>query len=99
MNRRGFFGFLGLLLGPGLPRKAIPIGGRTSYSGKLIKMELDTTDRPLLTSKEREELIHAIKRQYRAVRCHDNEPLVLDALIVDTKRIKITPREMDFRQG
>lgn len=51
--------------------------------------------RPVLTASQRNELINLIKAQYRGVMNQD-EPLILDGLITDAKKITNNPREMDY---
>lgn len=51
--------------------------------------------RPVLTASQRNELINAVKAQYRGVMNQD-EPLILDGLITDAKKITNNPREMDY---
>lgn len=51
--------------------------------------------RPYLDKAQRMQLIAAVKQQYRGVVNHD-EPLILDGLITDAKKITHNPREMDF---
>lgn len=51
--------------------------------------------RPVLDKAQRTQLITAVKQQYRGVVNYD-EPLILDGLIEDAKRITMGPREMDF---
>lgn len=53
------------------------------------------TEPPVLDKRQREQLITAVKRHYRGVLNWD-EPLILDGLIKDVKRISNGPREMDF---
>lgn len=51
--------------------------------------------RPILDKAQRAQLIAAVKQQYRGVVNYD-EPLILDGLIEDAKRITMGPRELDF---
>jgi phage portal protein BeeE len=51
--------------------------------------------RPLLTREQRAQILYAIKQAYRGMQ-HFDEPIVLDALIEDVKRISTTGREMDY---
>lgn len=51
--------------------------------------------RPILTKEQRNQLLSAIKQTYRGA-ANNEEPLILDGLIEDVKRITQTPREMDF---
>ena len=51
--------------------------------------------RPILDKAQRAQLIAAIKQQYRGVVNYD-EPLILDGIIEDAKRITMGPRELDF---
>jgi len=50
---------------------------------------------PLLTDAQRKQLITAIKRRYASVAAA-GEPIILDALIRDIKKVSNTPTEMDF---
>lgn len=52
-------------------------------------------ERPTLTEAQRRQLIETVKAHYRGVLKAD-EPLILDGLIKDAKRITTNPREMDF---
>lgn len=54
--------------------------------------------RPFLTKEQRGQVMAAIKQAYRGVVHHD-EPMILDALIEDIRRISNTPREMDWLQS
>jgi HK97 family phage portal protein len=51
--------------------------------------------RPILDKAQRNQLIQAVKQAYAGAYNHD-EPLILDGLIEDAKRISNTNREMDF---
>ncbi|WP_439629140.1 phage portal protein [Gemmata sp.] len=52
-------------------------------------------DRPMLTKEQRAQLSVAVKQTYRGVG-NAGEPLILDQLIQDVKRISNTAEEMDF---
>src|SRR5262249_38155193 len=52
-------------------------------------------ERPLLTKEQRLSIITALKQAYRGSRNYD-EPIILDALIEDVKKVTQNPREMDF---
>lgn len=52
-------------------------------------------DRPHLTAQQREQIIASVTAHYRGV-LNSDEPLILDGLIRDAKRITNSPREMDF---
>lgn len=54
-----------------------------------------TDDRPYLTAQQREQIIASVTAHYRGV-LNSDEPLILDGLIRDAKRISNSPREMDF---
>jgi HK97 family phage portal protein len=51
--------------------------------------------RPYLTKEQRQSIIEAIKQGFRGVKNYD-EPIILDALIEDVKKISQTCKEMDF---
>jgi len=55
-------------------------------------------EKPLFNKEQRNQLLNMIKQQYRGVYHHD-EPIILDQLIQDIKRITNSPREMDFMQS
>jgi phage portal protein BeeE len=54
--------------------------------------------RPALTKEQRAQLISAINAQYRGFTNHGN-PLILDAIITDAKKMSNTPAEMDYLGG
>jgi HK97 family phage portal protein len=54
--------------------------------------------RPMLTKEQRAQLITAVKQAYRGV-WNYGEPLVLDALIEDVKKISNAVAEMDFKES
>ena len=54
--------------------------------------------RPRLTATQREQIISAIKKRYVGAVNH-NEPLILDGLIEDVKKLSHTPSEMDWQQS
>lgn len=53
-------------------------------------------DRPTLNREQRSQILTAFKQAYRGVYNHD-EPIILDQLIQDVKRVTNTNREMDFQ--
>lgn len=53
------------------------------------------TTQAVLTKDQRNVIINALKQQYRGV-VNNEEPLILDGLIKDVKKITQAPREMDF---
>jgi phage portal protein BeeE len=55
-------------------------------------------ERPFLNKDQRSQIIASLRHQYRGVVRH-GEPLILDALIQDAKRINPTAREMDFGES
>jgi phage portal protein BeeE len=55
-------------------------------------------ERPLLTNDQRQQITIGIKQMFQGVYNYD-EPLILDQLIQDIKRITQSPREMDFMQS
>jgi len=55
-------------------------------------------DQMVLTAEQRQQIIGAVRRQYRGVTRFD-EPLILDALIKDVKQITTAPREMAFKES
>lgn len=73
-------------LNPGL---ALIVGRLAAADGSA------TGPRPILDKAQRLQLITAVKQQYRGAVNHD-EPLILDGLIEDAKRITRTPQEMDY---
>ena len=84
-QRRGFLNGIN----PGL---ALIVGRLPEVAG----VQGDT--RPVLTKEQRNVLISAVKAQYRGVMNMD-EPLILDGLIQDAKKITSSNREMDFMQS
>ncbi len=54
--------------------------------------------RPHLTKEQREEIIAAIRNRYAGTFSH-GDPLILDGLIEDVKKLSNTPAEMDFLQS
>ncbi len=52
-------------------------------------------ERPYLSATQRQQLVALLKQQYRGILAFD-EPIILDALIQDAKKITNSPREMDF---
>jgi HK97 family phage portal protein len=69
------------------PDVAIVVGKQQEVSG--------VNARPELTAQQRNDIVNAIKRRYAGVTRY-GEPIILDALIEDIKRISTAPREMDF---
>lgn len=70
--------------------------GLALFVGKLPETTgIQNDARPVLTKEQRNKLINAVKAQYRGVLAMD-EPLILDGLITDVKKVTTTPREMDF---
>lgn len=55
-------------------------------------------ERPFLTSDQKRQIIHALTQAYRGV-AHAGQPIILDALIEDVKRLSSSNREMDFRDS
>jgi phage portal protein BeeE len=55
-------------------------------------------DQMVLTAEQRNQIIAAVRRQYRGVTRFD-EPLILDALIKDVKKITTSPVEMAFKDS
>jgi HK97 family phage portal protein len=55
-------------------------------------------ERPLLTKEQRSQLVNAVRQQYAGAARH-GEPLILDGLIQDVKRVNTTVREMDFSES
>lgn len=51
--------------------------------------------RPQLTAEQRSQLINAMRAAYRGV-LRNGEPIILDGLIEDVKKLTNTPAEMDF---
>lgn len=81
-QRRGFINGVN----PGL---ALIVGRLPEVAG------VQGDQRPVLTKEQRNVLINAVKAQYRGV-MNMEEPLILDGLIQDAKKITTSPREMDF---
>jgi len=55
-------------------------------------------ERPFLNKDQRAQILTAFKQAYRGV-YNTDEPIILDRLIEDIKRITNTPREMDYQQS
>jgi phage portal protein BeeE len=55
-------------------------------------------NRPMLTKEQRDSIIRAIRERYAGAAKH-GEPLILDALIEDAKRLFPNIREMDFMKS
>lgn len=73
------------------PGLAIIVGKPPEFAGV-------AGDQMVLTKEQRDQIIGAVRRQYRGVTRFD-EPLILDALIRDVKPITTSPREMAFRDS
>jgi HK97 family phage portal protein len=71
------------------PTHALIVGKRASPDG------VAGGDRPQLTGPQRRQLIETINKLYRGAAKH-GEPLILDALIEDVKRLSNLPEEMDW---
>lgn len=56
---------------------------------------IDNQSRPTLTEEQRRDILNAVKQQYRGA-VNEQEPIILDGLIQDVKRITTTAREMDY---
>lgn len=54
--------------------------------------------RPTLTKEQREQLVLAVKSQWRGV-INNGEPLILDGLINDIKQLHRSPQEMDYQNS
>lgn len=75
-------------INPGL---AIMVGKPAEFAGV-------GQDQLTLTKEQRDQIVSAIRRQYRGVTRFD-EPLILDALIKDVKQITTSPKEMAFKDS
>lgn len=73
------------------PGVAVVIGRQTGIDGK-------PGDRPTLNREQRAQIITAFKQAYRGVYNYD-EPIILDQLIQDVRRVTSTNREMDFQNS
>jgi phage portal protein BeeE len=73
------------------PGVAVVIGRQPDVNGA-------PGERPFLNRDQRAQILTAFKQAYRGVYNHD-EPIILDKLIEDVKRITNTNREMDFRDS
>ena len=72
------------------PTHAIIVGKRAMPDGSVA-----TSDRPQLTGPQRRQIVDSIRSIYRGAAKH-GEPLILNALIDDVKRLSNTPAEMDW---
>ncbi len=54
--------------------------------------------RPRLTAPQQSQIIEAVRRRWQGADKH-NEPIILDGLIEDVKRISVTPSEMDWQSS
>ena len=70
------------------PGYAITIGRHPDAQGR-------PGERPILTPEQREQLITAVKRQYRGATQYD-EPMIVDGLIEKVEKITLTGKEMDW---
>lgn len=66
--------------------------------GKTPEMAGIGGDQMVLTQEQRNQMVAAVKRQFRGVTRFD-EPMILDALIKDVKPITTSPREMAFKES
>jgi phage portal protein BeeE len=73
------------------PGVAVVVGRQAGLDGK-------PGERPALNREQRAQIITAFKQAYRGVYNHD-EPIILDRLIEDVRRVTNTNREMDFQQS
>lgn len=73
------------------PGVAVVVGRQPDVNGQ-------PGERPALNREQRAQIMTAFKQAYRGVYNHD-EPIILDQLIQDVKRITNTNREMDFQQS
>ncbi len=73
------------------PGVAVVVGRAPDINGK-------DGDRPLLNREQRAQILTAFKQAYRGV-YNTDEPIILDQLIQDIKRVTNTNREMDFRES
>lgn len=68
------------------------------FVGKQPHPDVPGGVRPALTNAQQRQIVEAVKRRYAGVANH-GEPLVLDALIEDVKRLSNTPDEMDWQRS
>ena len=54
--------------------------------------------RPRLTHAQQRQIIEAVRKRYAGAERH-GEPLILDGLIEDIKRLSLTPEELDWQQS
>lgn len=80
-QRRGFTNGL-------YPGLAVIVGRQTDINGQ-------PGDRPALTKEQRQQILTAFRQAYRGPYNHD-EPIILDKIIEDVKRVTNTVRDMDF---
>lgn len=73
------------------PGVAVVVGRQPDIDGR-------PGERPVLNRDQRAQILTAFKQAYRGVYNHD-EPIILDQLIQDVKRVTNTNREMDFRES
>lgn len=65
--------------------------------GKEAEAGIDAAaGRPLLEAQQHAQIVNMIKRRYAGV-MRAGEPLILDALIQDVKKLSLTPEEMGFQ--
>src|SRR5262249_13077821 len=67
------------------------VGDRAGPDGQNI-------GRPQLTAPQKQQLIQSVRASYAGA-CKHGEPLILDGMIEDVKRLSNTPAEMDWAQS
>jgi len=72
--------------------------GLAVIAGEYIDEDGEEGGRPLLEREQRQQIYTAIRRAWGGV-MNMSEPLILDALIKDIKKITNTPAEMDFMES
>ncbi len=77
-------------------RQAFQRGIHPSHAVILGKDE--NGHRPTLTNAQQKQIIAAVRKRYAGVANH-GEPLILDGLIEDVKRLSSTPAEMDWERS
>ena len=64
----------------------------------LVGKDADSGRRPRLSGAQQRQIINAIRKRYGGV-VNDGEPIILDALIEDVKRLSNTPQEMNWLES
>lgn len=72
--------------------------GYAIIAGDISDIDDGNQGPPLLEQEQRQQLYHAIMSHYANV-MHSGEPIILDAMIKDIKKVTNTPHEMDFQRS